>query len=359
MEEIVNKWTAELESATKEFSRQAQEVAAWDSVLRKGGDEISRLMAQLQAAEERQTSIEQTLDYVEQQQTDLESLLDGYEAQVNLLLEGAAAAEQGGILAHSQYGGSSQGQGGQAGGDHQSIPTSPPRKMEMGAADAERERAFATAEMLNSQLDELSRNLSAMIVDVNQLSSSSSQQQQQRRAAAVAGRDPTPSLLNSGAAMQQQQAHTEDAVAQIVAILNAHLGSLKWIDEAASKLREKVEKLRRGQVANHSNSNAGNGAFSASTPAASNRAGSVLSASASGLNLRDSIGPDEMGSYGRAGSRAPSVGLHSSERKPSAGYGGGNFRASTPGRSAGAGWSEASVQFGGGSSLGRSRGYGL
>lgn len=354
MEEIVNKWTAELESATREFGRQAQEVAAWDSVLRKGGDEISRLMAQLQAAEERQTSIEQTLDYVEQQQTDLESLLDGYEAQVNLLLEGAAAAEQGGILAHSHIGGPGQGQGGQAGGEHQTAPTTPPRKMEMGAADAERERAFATAESLNSQLDELSRNLSAMIVDVNQLSSSSSQQQQQRRAAA-AGRDPTPSLLNSGAALQQQQAHTEDAVAQIVAILNAHLGSLKWIDEAASKLREKVEKLRRGQLAN----SAAPGSSSSST-AAPNRGGSVLSASAAGISLRDSVGPDEGGSYGRGGSRAPSVGLLSSsaERKPSVGYGG-SYRASTPGRSAGAGWSEASVNYGGGSSLGRSRGYGL
>jgi nuclear pore complex protein Nup62 len=44
-------------------------------------------------------------------------------------------------------------------------------------------------------------------------------------------------------------ANGEDAVSQIVAILNAHLGSLRWIDETAESLREKIENLRRGNTA--------------------------------------------------------------------------------------------------------------
>jgi hypothetical protein len=40
MEEIVNKWSAELDSATKEFARQAEEVKAWDVCLRDGGREV-------------------------------------------------------------------------------------------------------------------------------------------------------------------------------------------------------------------------------------------------------------------------------------------------------------------------------
>lgn len=72
-------------------------------------------MQSLQAAEERQSGINQTLDYVEQQQADLEALLDGYEAQVGELLNNGAS----GVF------GANNGA----------------RSMEMGAADAERERA--------------------------------------------------------------------------------------------------------------------------------------------------------------------------------------------------------------------------
>ena len=49
MDEIVNKWSAELDSAVKEFSKQAGEVAAWDRVLLKGGDEVSLIWQQVAA----------------------------------------------------------------------------------------------------------------------------------------------------------------------------------------------------------------------------------------------------------------------------------------------------------------------
>ena len=77
-------------------------------------------MSSLTAAEERQSSITQTLDYVEVQQSDLESLLDSYEQQAARALESA----------NGGYGGM-----GSSGG----APVA--RSMEMGAADAERERA--------------------------------------------------------------------------------------------------------------------------------------------------------------------------------------------------------------------------
>lgn len=88
--------------------------------------QISRLMNAVTAAEERQTGIEQTLDYVEQQQADLSGLLESYEAQVGDLLEGASAP--GAASASGAYGGGYGGYGGA-------------RAMEVGAADAEREKA--------------------------------------------------------------------------------------------------------------------------------------------------------------------------------------------------------------------------
>jgi nuclear pore complex protein Nup62 len=308
MEEIVNKWTQELESATVEFTRQAAEVAVWDGVLRRGGEEIARLMQSLQAAEERQSSIEQTLDYVEQQQADLTSLLDGYEAQAAELLQGATSN---GINAFGSQGVT--------------------RSMETGAADAERERAYAMAESLNAQLDELSSNLSSMIVEVNNLSSSTAAARPQAEpdANALGPLRLGSKLHNSGA----------DPVSQIVAILNAHLGSLKWIDESTTALREKVENLRRGQIGGEARASRDR---VTSSPSAHRQEG--------GVNRSNSRNRQSSVAAGGAGSN---------DTLRSGSVGPGYIRGGSVGRNAGSGWSEATLSTGGGSNLGRSRGYGL
>lgn len=309
MEEIVNKWSQELENATKEFTRQAAEVAVWDGVLRRGGDDISRLIQTLQAAEERQSSIEQTLDYVEQQQADLTSLLDGYEAQVTDLLQGAMSS---GLNAYGS----------------QAIT----RSMETGAADAEREKAYAMAESLNSQLDELSRNLSSMIVEVNSLSSSTAANASRPHA------EPDANALGPLRLGNKLHSSGADPVSQIVAILNAHLGSLKWIDESTNALREKVENLRRGQVGSNGEARTSRDRVTGSPAAHREDPGASTS-----RNRQSSIGP---GQSSDSQLRASSVGL-------------GYSRGASVGRNAGSGWSEATIATGGGSNLGRSRGYGL
>lgn len=192
VQEIVAMWQEELDASVKDFGRQAGEIAAWDRVLLKGGDEMSHLVNSISKAEERQGGIEQTLDYVEQQQTELNSLLDSYESQMGDML-------QSGI-------GSGIGAKGSGSAD-------------AGAADGEREKSYALAERLNTQLDDMSRSLGSMIDEVNGLS-------------APRGRD----------------ASGEDPITQISTILNAHLGSLKWIDESAVQLRDRLEALRRGQT---------------------------------------------------------------------------------------------------------------
>lgn len=313
MEEIVNKWSQELDSATKEFTRQASEVAVWDNILRKGGNEISRLLHALQVAEERQASIEQTLDYVEQQQADLTALLDGYEAQVVELLEGAAAS---GI---SSYGNVSR------------------SSVETGAADAERERAYGMAESLNAQLDDLSRNLSSMIVEVNNLTSSTAQSGSRQNADADPGSLRLANKINHNGG--------QDAVGQIVAILNAHLGSLKWIDESTTALREKIENLRRGRIGGTRSGAGGRGSSSGVGAAAAGE-----TSSPSSRHRGETMGPSSRGD--RQGSMGPEA-LRSSSVGP------GYARGSSVGRNAGAGWSEATVATGSGRNLGRARGYGL
>lgn len=192
MDEILNRWSVSLDSSIKEFSRQAAEVAAWDKVLLKGGDEISALVSALGAAEEKQSGIERTLDYLESSQSDLTSLVTDYEAQIESLLPGLTS------------------------------------QINLTSADVERERAFSLAETLNGQLDDVSKNLSAMIGELNSVNAN------------AAG--------SSGDREKDESLDRDGSIAHIVAILNAHLGNLKWIDQSAGALRAKLDGLRRGQL---------------------------------------------------------------------------------------------------------------
>ncbi|WFD33149.1 FG-nucleoporin nsp1 [Malassezia sp. CBS 17886] len=214
MEEIVKMWQEELEASVKEFGRQAGEVAAWDRVLLRSGNDISKLVAQIGQAEERQSTVDQTLDYVEQQQAEMETMLDAYEAQRNEVLQTGGA------------------QGAAAGA----------RGLDVGVADLEREKAYALAENLNAQLDDMSRNLVSMIAEVNQLSAPAS-------APRSSAGEVSPSTLQAlRIGSRETAAGNDDPIMQITAILNAHLGSLKWIDEHTTAVRDRLEALRRGHT---------------------------------------------------------------------------------------------------------------
>ncbi|WFD08195.1 FG-nucleoporin nsp1 [Malassezia vespertilionis] len=212
VEEIVKMWQTELDASAKEFGRQADEVAGWDRVLLNGGDEISKLVASITQAEERQLGIDQTLDYVEQQQTELNTLLDAYESQRGEL--------------HAQAG---------AG-----------RGVDVGVADIEREKSYTLAENLNAQLDDMSRNLVSMIDEVNQLASPSGT----RNTTADASPNSLDTLRTGG---RELMPGAEDPILQISGILNAHLSSLKWIDEHTVMLRDRLEALRRGKTEKNMN----------------------------------------------------------------------------------------------------------
>ncbi len=206
MEEIVNRFTSELDASLKEFTRQAHEIATWDRVLLHGGDEIAKVTKELVAAEEQQMRIEQSLDYIETEQKELGDMLDSYDAQIGAMLKDAGTQ-----------------------GWNVSSLSRRTNGIETGAADSERDRAYGLAESLNAHLDETARNLRSMIEEVNELTS--------------------PATANGSARSGDNRlGQAEDPVAQIVGILNAHLTSLKWIDDTSVSLRAKLEDLRRGQT---------------------------------------------------------------------------------------------------------------
>ncbi|KAH8106098.1 Nsp1-like C-terminal region-domain-containing protein [Cristinia sonorae] len=190
IEEIVNRWTNDLEVHVREFSKYASEVVAWDRALVENGNNLAALYSAVLAAEREQSGIDQSLDHIEQQQKDLSATLDIYEGKLN-----------------DQLGG----QGGQL------------RALDTGPADAERDKNYSLATELHGHLDDLSGSLVQMIESVNALS--------------------TPATDNS------KNALGEDPMSQIAQILSSHLESLQWIDGAVREVEGKVvdiEKRVRG-----------------------------------------------------------------------------------------------------------------
>lgn len=211
LEDIINRWSSDLDDRVRDFTNLAAEIKAWDSVLIQNGDEISKLYTGLQALEPVGNTIDESLSYVESQQKEMDAVLQGYEAQLDEMLQGRNSNSA--LTLHGQ-------------GHGASLSGS-------GSATNEREKAYQLAESLNDQLDDLSRSLTSLINEVNSISSTS----------ASSSSLSDPSAGQGSSSQQQQQQQAQDPVAAISAILNAHLGSLSWIEKTTESLTEQVGEL--------------------------------------------------------------------------------------------------------------------
>lgn len=187
IEEIVNKWSSELENQVREFNKFAAEVAVWDRALMENGNNLAALYSHVVAVEREQTEIDHTLDHIEQQQRDLSATLDAYERSAEEIL-----GNQGGSL----------------------------RALDTGPADTERDKNYVLATDLHSHLEDLSTSLVQMIDSVNVLSLAPA----------------TNGSTSFGG---------DDPMVQISQILNSHLESLQWIDGAVREIEGKVGEVER------------------------------------------------------------------------------------------------------------------
>jgi nuclear pore complex protein Nup62 len=186
MEDILNLWTKELEKQTKDFHKQANQVAKWDQQLIENGNKISTLHENVTKVEVTQREIDQNLEYINSQQEELNAILDTYEKQIKQVFEE----------------------------NNLQQPMQP--------ADLQREKAYGLAESLNSQLDDVNKNLNIMVEEINK-------------------------MANGANARQVSTGDDEDVVGQIVQILNSHLSSLQWIDENSMKLQSKIQEVGKLQ----------------------------------------------------------------------------------------------------------------
>ncbi|KDR83589.1 hypothetical protein GALMADRAFT_235853 [Galerina marginata CBS 339.88] len=134
LEEIVNRWTADLETNVREFNKFAAEVSVWDRALIENGNNIAALYSHVLAVERQQNEINESLQHIEQQQQDLTSTLDAYERVSQEILGGSL------------------------------------RTLDTGPADNERDKNYMLATDLHTHLDDLSGSLTQMIDSVNALS---------------------------------------------------------------------------------------------------------------------------------------------------------------------------------------------
>jgi nuclear pore complex protein Nup62 len=137
MDEIITRWAGDLSNYQKEFQEQATKVASWDRLLVENGEKIQKLYNSTFEAERASAAVERQLTNVESQQDELCAWLDRFEGDVDRLM-----ADQIG-----------QGEA-------------------LQGPDQERERTYKLAEKLAERLDEMGKDLSNMIEEINSASTS-------------------------------------------------------------------------------------------------------------------------------------------------------------------------------------------
>ncbi|KAH9994100.1 Nsp1-like C-terminal region-domain-containing protein [Russula compacta] len=185
IEEIINRWSTELETHVRDFNKFASEVAVWDRSLIENGNNLAALYNLVLAAEREQNDIDQSLDHIEQQEKELSATVEMYEKQMTDILGG-----QGGTL----------------------------RTLDTGPADTERDKNYMLATELHNHLDDLSSSLAQLIESVNEMS------------------------IGQG---DGKAASEDDPMVQIAQVLSNHLESLQWIDGASRDLEEKVVEVEK------------------------------------------------------------------------------------------------------------------
>ncbi|EPE03948.1 nuclear pore glycoprotein p62 [Ophiostoma piceae UAMH 11346] len=167
----------------KEFQGQASRVKEWDQKLVENGEKIQKLYLETYEAERASNEIDRQLQSVESQQDELAAWLDRYEREAEELMS------------------------------RQSGPGE-----QLTGPDQERERTYKLAERLIDRMDDMSKDMTKMIKEINDISGS---------------------LSKTG--------KTDDPLSQIVRVLNGHLSQLQWIDTNAAALQTKVASAKKAE----------------------------------------------------------------------------------------------------------------
>ncbi|CAG8536090.1 8888_t:CDS:2 [Paraglomus brasilianum] len=180
IEDIMNKWNKDLDVCEKGFHSQAKEIGEMDRKVIDNIGKVGEIANQVESIKSIQQVIRSDLDNIAEQSGYLEKIVEQYETKyANITAE--------------------------------------------TAVDKTREKSYKLVESMNEDLDKMGQTLATIITEVNRNMSTSN---------AVALGDETDISA---------QNEEEDALDEVVKILNAHLTSLQWIDQTATKLSEQFK----------------------------------------------------------------------------------------------------------------------
>ncbi|KAF1973659.1 hypothetical protein BU23DRAFT_464003 [Bimuria novae-zelandiae CBS 107.79] len=183
MDEIITRWAADLSRYQKEFQAQANTVAKWDRALVDNSNKVKQLYTKTFQAERDAQEVEKHLSHIEANQTELDFYLDRYEKEIDQMMQ-------------------MHGVGGRGDG--------------LRGPDQERERTYKLAEKLQDRLNELNKDLTEMIEEINTTSQT---------------------LSKSG--------KPDDPLTKVVRVLNSQLVQLQNVDMGAKQLEAKIEKAQK------------------------------------------------------------------------------------------------------------------
>ncbi|KAF2494040.1 hypothetical protein BU16DRAFT_573392 [Lophium mytilinum] len=184
MDEIITRWASDLSKYQKEFQTQAERVAAWDQTIMENTNKVHTLFWATHAADRDAGEIERQLTNVESAQDELGGWLDKFEREIDEMMEG-------------------QVRGG---------------KNDLQGPDSERENTYKLAEKLSDRLNELNKDLTEMIEEVNGVSQTLS-----------------------------KTSKPDDPLSAVVKVLNSHLAQLQVIDTGATELQAKIADAQKEQ----------------------------------------------------------------------------------------------------------------
>jgi nuclear pore complex protein Nup62 len=199
LDEIIVRWSSDLSKYQKEFQDQAAKVASWDRLLVENGEQLQKLYVKTAESVRNTAEVEKQLSIVENQQAELESWLDKHEYEVDEMFNQTVIPGEG-----------------------------------LQGPDQERERTYKLAEKLTERLDEMGKDLSSMIQEINTASASLSKTSKTD--------DP---VSDPDAHQHIKLLLTSAQLSKIVRVLNGHLSQLQWIDQNAAQLQAKVAAVQK------------------------------------------------------------------------------------------------------------------